>query len=100
MPAKLRWIDTPIASRIFATILTLLASYFGYEKVEEYRAANAPSGDVKVDVKVEAPKGAAHSHGTVLTTTDIKQLIREAMDIQNKENERVFKKKEPWENGG
>ncbi len=100
MRSPFRWIDTPIASRIFATILTLLASYFGYEKVEQYRAANAPVADVKVDVVVEAGTSGSHSHGTVLTGTDVKQLISEAVDAQHKEDVRIFKQKESWENGG
>lgn len=92
-------LDSPLAAKVYAMLFAIAASFMGYEKVEEYRASNAP-GDVTVDVVIEAPTGSTHSHGTVLTRTDIKQLIREAIEAQHKEDVRIFKQKEPWENGG
>lgn len=107
MPARLRWIDSPLASRIFATALTLLASYLGYEKVEEFRAANAAQ-EVKVDVQIvpslkHAPQPApqpAHKHGPVIAKGELTRLIQEAIAAQHEQDLHLFKKKEPWDNGG
>lgn len=107
MPARLRWIDSPLASRIFATALTLLASYLGYEKVEEFRAANQVQ-DIVVDVQIkpalQPAQRPAHQHGPVLTKPDVTRLIKESIAAQiaaqHKKDLHLFKKKESWDNGG
>jgi hypothetical protein len=96
---RIKYVDNPIASRIFAALLTVIASYFGYQKVEEHRNAQ-PAGDVKVDVKVEAPAGGSHSHAPVLTRIEIQTLIDKAISAQHEKDVQVFKHKEPWEKGG
>lgn len=92
-------LDSPLAAKVYAMLFAIAASFMGYEKVEQYRATSAPA-EVTVDVKVEAPTGGSHSHGTVLTSTDIKQMMREAINAQHAKDVAKFKQKEPWENGG
>lgn len=96
----LRWIDSPIASRIFAILLSIILSYFGYEKVEEYRASKNQPASATADVKVNIEAGPAHSHPTVVGRDAIKALIREAIEAQHEKDLKTFSKKEAWENGG
>ena len=80
--------DSPLASKIFATLFAIVASYMGYEKVEDYRAAqNAGNVTVTVDAGSDA-----HSHAQ-----ETKSLIREAIERQHEKDRALFKIRESWE---
>ncbi len=97
--------DSPLASRLFAALLTLVASYLGYEKVEEYRsdaaaaAAVAAESNQSVDIRIEAPiKSSGHSHGSVVSKIVIERMIEKEIKALHERDVEEFKRKESWDN--
>lgn len=94
-----RKLESPIAARIYGIILAAIASYFGYEKVEEYRASEPAKVDSTVNVNIESVPDAlaSHSHGPVLSRDQVRGLIKEAIEANNKEIAVTYKQLESWE---
>lgn len=83
---------SPAAAKIYATLFALVASYMGYEKVEQYRASQPVTVDVTVD-----STGEVHAHGQVLSTTDVKRMIREEISAYDAQVKDTYKRLEAWE---
>jgi len=84
------WWDSPLASKIFAAALAILASYTGYEKVDEYRQANATKTDLTVKIESVA-------QDIALSQVEIQSMIDKSLKQRHEKDLQIFKQKEAWE---
>jgi len=87
--------DSPIAGRLWAIAATLLMSYAGYDQYEK-RTGEAVT-TVNVNLESVPDEVVQHSHGRVLSGTDIKLMIREEISAYDAQVKETYKPLEAWE---